>query len=1434
VNTSPDKQLVQYTITPWTIDHNNNNRCPGVPITVDIWVEPTVNITAENDTICDGGSTNITVSSSNVTTNGIRYTWTVTDNPAITGELPSTGQGQMIGSAIVQTLVNSSPDKQLVQYTITPWTIDHDNNNKCGGVPITVDIWVEPTVNITAVNDTICDGESTSITVGSDNVTTNGIRYTWSVTDNPAITGELPSTGQGQLIGTAIVQALVNTSPDKQLVQYTITPWTIDHNNNNRCPGVPITVDIWVEPTVTITAVNDTICDGESTNITVSSDNVTTNGIRYTWTVTENPNVTGESGSTGTGQIIGSAVVQTLINTSNIFQRVTYIITPWTIDNNGNNKCAGTQFTVYAWVEPTPKVVGSISNDTICNNNSITYTLSSPTTAIYGVSFNVNVVNPYPEISGYSDKSDLTTSSLVNETLSNIGDTARMIMYIISPATITSSGIRNCPGINDTIRLWINPTPRVIPVNSKPAICYSDATEITLTTPTAMTSGVIRFDYSVSTTGVPGDIVGNMDPAFDLVPGHKIIFNYRNSAPPGRMDSVSSVFYTITPKVVGLSCPSGPVTSPEVQVHPKTIKYNYPGTNGTGIVITKPLTCEISAGLASLRVMVTRGAGPYQVEWNGPVNYHNDSIDITNLYGGKYYVTVTDNLGCINDTSITVIAQTARPQILLYPILPNIHVSCPGGSNGRLRVSVTSGITAPYTYWLIKNDLDTLYTGVLTAVFNSSDPNTFRIYSGLTSGNYRLVIRDVNGCIIDRVTTLNEPAPIAVDFGRSVYQGGFNVSCRGYSNGSAWVQNITGGNGAYTYQWYPETGSLTVSTTGPILDSIPTGKYYLVTTDMLGCIKTDSVDITEPDGMQLTGSEVSITPDGDYNVSCYDGSDGFIKLNISGGSGIYGYSWAGPGGFSASTKDISGLRAGTYTATVTDQNGCNLMPVPTFTLTQPLPLVVTALMSESVEGSDNINCNGGTGSINVTVSGGSTGNYEYEWSTSDGTGIIPGQEDQFALTAGTYRLVVTDLNNCISVQNYTLTQPEPVVNSLVPLHITCESPTFSNGAVNLTVTGGAAPYSFIWSNGAVSEDISNLTEGYYKVTVTDANGCSKTDSVRVELPPSLTYNKLTSLYNGVNISCHGLSNGWIQIVPTSGKEPFVYTWQGPGGFVSTSQNISDLRAGDYELLITDANQCTAAETITMTEPGRLSMIIDPSVSFSGGFNINCAGDSTGYINIDAVNNIGAVDYLWSDGATGRTRSNLSSGFYEIIITDMNSCYADTSIYLTQPDSMKLTFIVKESSCPDMPDGAIQLNVTGGVAGTGYKYKWSDNSTSQNVTDILRGLYKVTVTDDNMCTVSDSVSISTLREICLIIPNAISPNGDIINDEWNIGLKELYPELEIKIFNRWGELVWKSEKGYPDPWDGRSRGRVLPVDSYHYIIDLHNGTKPYIGTITIVK
>lgn len=621
--------------------------------------------------------------------------------------------------------------------------------------------------------------------------------------------------------------------------------------------------------------------------------------------------------------------------------------------------------------------------------------------------------------------------------------------------------------------------------------------------------------------------------------------------------------------------------------------------------------------------------------------------------------------------------------------------------------------------------------------------------------------------------------------------------------------------------------------TSNLLDSIPAGKYYLLVTDLLGCTKTDSITLADPPGMTLAGSQVSESNDGNYQISCNGAADGYIKLNISGGSGTYIFLWVGPDSYTSGTKDISGLKAGTYTCTVTDINGCILVPQPVFTLSEPDILAISSVKSISADGAFNISCNGGTGSIDAAVTGGSIGNYTYAWSTTNGSGIVVGQLDQNALTAGTYHLLVTDINGCIAQADITLTEPQALSAVLVSSHITCQSPGFNNGSINLTVKGGIEPYSYAWSTGQTVQDILGLTEGYYRVTVTDANGCTITDSAHVDLPPLLTYTQALSQFNTYNISCNGASDGSIGITMTSGQAPYSYSWQGPGGFSASTEDLSGLKAGKYTLVITDSNLCTMEDTINMTEPGKLTMTVSTSASLTGDYNLNCAGEKTGSIEVEAVNNAGPVDYLWADGTIGNSRSDLKAGQYRILIADSNNCTADSTITLTEPDSIKLSFEVTQPLCKDLPNGEITLNVTGGTSPS-YTYLWSDNSTSKDVTSAVSGLYTVTVTDLNDCKATGSVMVTTLKDICLEIPNAITPNGDLINDVWNIGLRDLYPQMEVKIFNRWGELVWKSEKGYPQPWDGRSNGTLLPFDSYHYIIDLHNGSRLLIGTITIVK
>ena len=255
----------------------------------------------------------------------------------------------------------------------------------------------------------------------------------------------------------------------------------------------------------------------------------------------------------------------------------------------------------------------------------------------------------------------------------------------------------------------------------------------------------------------------------------------------------------------------------------------------------------------------------------------------------------------------------------------------------------------------------------------------------------------------------------------------------------------------------------------------------------------------------------------------------------------------------------------------------------------------------------------------------------------------------------------------------------------------------------------------------------------------------------------------------------------------------------------------------------------------MIQANRFSMTIDADLSADGTFNINCAGDNTGSVTILPVNGIGHINYMWSDGGSGNVRNDLAAGTHRIILMDANNCPADSSITLTEPEKMAISFDITRPLCPEKPDGAIKANVTGGVPGNGYTYLWSDNTTTGNtLANIWQGSYYVAVTDANGCKIKADANVKAYNDICLVIPDIISPNDDLINDTWIIDNTDLYPNMEITIYNRWGQFIWKSERGYPVPWDGKSNGVDQPMDGYHYTIDLHNGTSLISGAVTIVR
>ena len=1390
-NSTDEVQTVTYTIYPVT----PITGCASGPAEVVVTVLPTPKVTKPSDlTFCNGELTS-EVNLNTITSGNVSFTW---ENNTSSIGLDANGSGNIPAF----TTSNYTDSHVTATITVTPH-FEH-GTLICDGEPVTFTITVNPTPTVVPVVEafTLCNEGTTSIRLTSLSTFSNGdIHFRYEAESTGGVTG-FDASESGLSTGFVIADELYNTGYAPQTVTYTIYP--VDPTG--LCPeGPAVEVVITVNPTPNVVPVVETVtlCNEGTTSIRLTSLSSFSNGdTRFRYEAESTGGVTGFDTSED-GLEIDFVIDDDLYNSTDEPQTVTYTIYP--LDPTG--LCSeGPPVEVEITVNPTPRIYPFPDEQNIrCNEFPVNITLNSPSLFSGGSLVTINLSATAPEgVGGFSESvTGLPEGHVINDILVNETYAPLDVEYTVVPV----SPFGCASGQELKFRVTVNPTPLAIPVNVKPAICYSDETLITLASPTEMTSpGRIVFDYTVS---VPPGVTGDPGTGFGLETGEDLSFEFSNNDA-----AVQPVYFYITPKVAGLDCPDGDMVTQEVQVHPVPAR---------DIEITQYFTCDASSGKASLRAEISSGAEPYKILWKGPVSYTmSDVLEISGLYAGNYTVYVEDNIGCTNNVSEQIYDMSAKPIISPWPVLPDIHVSCPGGSNGTARFYVRSGITGPYNYRIYRNDTELVGEGTFSGNYVNSVPTTYVTPDNLRAGEYKLVVTDKNGCETFSKVELFEPDPIRISFEASSYDGS-NISCRGHSDGYI-IASVTGGNGSYSYYWSAASGPLSVDNTTNVLTGVPAGTYYLTVTDLLGCPMTESVTLTDPPGMILSGSEVSHSLDRDFHISCNGASDGYINLEITGGSGNYTYLWVGPGEFTSTDKDISNLWAGIYTCTVTDINGCTLFPAPRFELREPEPLEIDASLSSV--GNWNIRCAGGTGTADITVTGGSEEGYFYSWSTNGGSGIIAGQEDQNALRKGNYSLTVTDFNGCPASIDFSMTEPEELTSELIPGHITCQESGFNDGTMNLTVTGGVAPYSYLWSNGEMTQDITGLTEGRYTVTVTDANDCKSSATEIINLPPPLSYEKTVSVYNGFNISCYGRTDGYIQITPTSGTPPYVFRWQGPDGFTADAASISGLSGGIYILDITDKNHCTATETIELREPGRTGMTVTLE-------DIICAGEITGSISVEPVNNAGLVDYLWADGEIGKTRTGLRAGDYKLILTDSNGCSADSVITLNEPDSISLSFSVTQPLCTDLPNGQINLTVTGGT-GQVYTYLWSDNSTSQDLGTAVSGLYSVTVTDESGCMVTGSVIVNPVNELCLDIPNAISPNGDLRNDVWNIGLKDLYPEMEVKIFNRWGEMIWKSDRGYPVPWDGRSRGEILPIDSYHYIIDLNNGTRPLLGHITIVK
>ncbi|SFT87529.1 Por secretion system C-terminal sorting domain-containing protein [Lishizhenia tianjinensis] len=663
------------------------------------------------------------------------------------------------------------------------------------------------------------------------------------------------------------------------------------------------------------------------------------------------------------------------------------------------------------------------------------------------------------------------------------------------------------------------------------------------------------------------------------------------------------------------------------------------------------------------------GTAPYNYTWSNGAN----SASITNVAAGTYNVGVLDANGCVATTTATI----TEPTELTSAISSETYVTCNGASDGAATVTATGG-TAPYTYAWDNGDA----TATITT---------------LTAGTYTVTVTDANGCTSTSTATITEPAALV---GTTVVDA--NVSCNGLSDGAATV-NVTGGTAPYSYTW--DTGANTASITGLIA-----GTYNVGITDANGCIATTSVVITEP-AVLVAAATV------DANVSCNAGADGAATASATGGTAPYAYLWDN----GATSASITGLAAGTYSVDVTDANGC--VSSANITITEPTLLVASTTLDSDVS------CNGGTdGGATASATGG-TAPYTYAWDNGDITASITN------VAAGTYTVTVTDANACTATETITIVEPTVLVAATtIDMTVSCNGA--SDGAATASATGGTAPYTYAWDNGETTAAITGLAAGTYTVTITDANGCTDTETATVTEPAILAVTTTVD----ANVSCNGGADGGATASVTGGTAPFTYVWDNG----ATTATISGLTAGTYNVGVTDANGCIVAGSVTITEP---TVLVAASVVDN---NVSCNGGTDGGATASATGGTAPYTYAWDNGAVTATITGVAAGTYNVDVTDANGCISSSSVTISEPTILDATTAVDATvSCNGVADGAATVTATGGTAP--YTYLWDNNETTATVTGLAAGTYNVTVTDANACVVTTSV---TITEPAVLVASAV--------------------------------------------------------------------------------
>tara|TARA_B100001248_G_scaffold128576_1_gene96364 strand:+ start:5480 stop:9295 length:3816 start_codon:yes stop_codon:yes gene_type:complete len=561
-----------------------------------------------------------------------------------------------------------------------------------------------------------------------------------------------------------------------------------------------------------------------------------------------------------------------------------------------------------------------------------------------------------------------------------------------------------------------------------------------------------------------------------------------------------------------------------------------------------------------------------------------------------------------------------------------------------------------------------------------------------------------------------------------------NSNCYNSNTGSAAIVSVQNGSGQYIYNWSNGDTTNNVTNLGP-------GNYDCIITDQnwQQCTDTISISIDEPDSLNITEN---INP-----LLCFGDNNASVNLSISGGISPYNEIWA-------NGITPNNLGPGIYSYTIIDSNGCTVND--SIIILEPIELTST------ISSINITNCIIDDGAIDLNVGGG-TGQISYTWNNGSTN------EDLVNLSAGTYIVVISDSNGCI------LTDTAVIDNYVSLLSISLSSPLYNgenlncyadnSGSISSTTTGGVGQLIYSWSNGQTATSISNLSAGTYSLNIIDGLGCSATESIILSQP-----DELTSTYTKTDVSCFNANDGSAIVNffgGTTGSVPgdtnYILGWQGLTNilfnpiaqFETSVVAPNGIPAGIYPYSVTDLNGCTIYDTITIIEPD--SLFITYTTSNFSGFEIDCAGENSGEINIQ-VNGGTAPFNHYLNGITQNSYNitNLVAGNYMDSIIDFNGCSTSVSITLYEPDTLNGSLTSTQLDCYGDCNGEIYSSINGGVLP--YNLQWNTGDTTDTITGICDGSYNLSITDQNGCNENVTISLIEPDEINVVVDSLLDVNN----------------------------------------------------------------------------